>query len=228
MLSLRKAIRSYKMELQEKPQTEGEETVTTQQGSGIVPMTLSEVRTLVPQECIPALGSNTFSGNSGSSFLVHNHGIPMPTDTIFSFDADMEARILSSISVFNLGLCFHLSAIKSRTARDLQRAKSLYLKAISLIRQLIFDCCESRDTTGTGNALVDLLVMALMNNLALVQMESRNFASAREIVQRLMSFLQGSALSDHKSEQTQHRAFLSKASSILGILKPTIVTASAA
>ena len=143
--------------------------------------------------------------------LIQKSGIGFPhgrsandiePSTYFSSNPSEDFKIRSSIVIFNLGLVFHLRG-ESVSCQDLYHTQQRYLflgKAMKLYHQsarLLMDTIRCYDGCSTGNILVDVLHMSLLNNLAQVSMQflgrqqdaSRLFRRLRLIASSLSSFI---------------------------------------
>lgn len=102
-------------------------------------------------------------------YFIFSHAIPIIQGHLFSTDERESTKVYIAIVVFNLALTFHLASIKSGNRRSLVKAQSLYEKCFDLLAPIIKAyCCKGR---ATHNTIFDLLVMALLNNLALVYLD---------------------------------------------------------
>ena len=111
--------------------------------------------------------------------FVHAEGILlMPTSTAFSTDVLLSSTITSSIVVFNMALANHLQALHGRSVnlKQLAVARTLYLKSFLLLKDVGI---LKETSTGGVHPMVDLLVMALCNNLAQTNYEIGDDAEAR-------------------------------------------------
>ena len=143
--------------------------------------------------------------------LIQKSGIGFPhgrtandiePSTYFSSNPSEDFKIRSSIVIFNLGLVFHLRG-ESVSCQDPYHTQQRYLflgKAMKLYHQsarLLLDTIRCYDGCSTGNILVDVLHMSLLNNLAQVSMQflgrqqdaSRLFRRLRLIASSLSSFI---------------------------------------
>jgi hypothetical protein len=97
----------------------------------------------------------------------------------FSHDPLEEAKIHCAIVVFNLGLVSQRTGQQSHCtpsvqAASLQQSKVLYFQAYKLLASL-----ESNGVaSSTGNALLDLLYMAVLNNWLQATLECESFATS--------------------------------------------------
>jgi hypothetical protein len=131
--------------------------------------------------------------NDESMIMIHAQAIPMiaiveqpPTGTVavlnstshcchpryhfFSADPVQDKNICSAVIIFNLGLVFHLHALRESAMggrssslsqhRYLTKALRLYQQASRLLSGVL------HFGTPTGNALIDLVMLALINNSA--------------------------------------------------------------
>lgn len=107
--------------------------------------------------------------NDYHQYFIFSHAIPLIMGHRFSTDERENTKVYIAIVVFNLALTLHLGSLKSENRRSLTKAQSLYEKCFDLLAPIIkVYCCNGR---ATNNTVFDLLVMALLNNLALVYFE---------------------------------------------------------
>jgi hypothetical protein len=99
--------------------------------------------------------------------FLHAHPIRMLDNYAFSSCTDENNRIHSAISVFNLALTLHLQAIETQSEKGFLQVQTLYDRTYQLLSNTI----RRYNDGATGNAVVDLLVMAVFNNMGLVHLE---------------------------------------------------------
>ena len=115
---------------------------------------------------------------------------------LFSYDSVMEDKIRSAIVIFNLGLVYHLHGLcggghgsttstsrrtPSSVDEDLRKAKILYIQS----RRLLADVMTMYHGQATGNILLDLLCMAVVNNLLAIHMNFMEYDDCRTLVVHL-------------------------------------------
>lgn len=107
---------------------------------------------------------------------IFSRGIPCIVGCSFSFDWMKEAEIVASIVLFNLALSKHLQGIqeeqqgsqdRENNSPCMRQARLLYQQCYSILAPLIH-LPRQKNATQTQNAAFDLLVMATLNNLAVV------------------------------------------------------------
>jgi hypothetical protein len=128
------------------------------------------------------LSSQTATSRNG--FIVHSQGHRMVAGRTFSIDIVENGKIYSAIGVFNLALCSHLQAKSDQSYRHLSKAKALYCQSFGLLVDIV-GCYRFR---ATGNAAVDLLTMALLNNLAHIQMETHELLKSGKVFRLLIQY----------------------------------------
>jgi hypothetical protein len=132
------------------------------------------------------------SPERGTTFRIHTQPIRLISGIAFSKDAMVNDKICSAIVVFNLALCSHLQGLRrddqQSCLQSMLKAKSLYRQSFTLLTDTIMTECDC--TIGsTGNALIDLLVMALLNNLALLHyVEFRELSESQQVFAHLIEF----------------------------------------
>jgi hypothetical protein len=134
----------------------------------------------------------------------------------FSPDTLEDVRMRSSIVIFNLALVMHIQSTKDdrREQRYLVKAKSLYLYSFQILNEVMRN-------GSTGNALMDLLYMAGLNNLAQITLQLSSYHQEEErfnqILGQLVRFARTIKTTTYTDVQvsaimTQHvRKFLSNA-----------------
>lgn len=133
----------------------------------------------------PAKVNNSSTRASKSIIFVHCRGITLvESPQSFSTDSLAHLAITTSIVMFNIAVVYHLKGLgeKSMGFTKLAKAKSYYLKSLSLL-----------SSTGvgmhtTGNAIVDFLMMTLLNNTAQVCYEINQYDQSRVQFDRLVQF----------------------------------------
>jgi hypothetical protein len=117
-------------------------------------------------------------------FLLNIRGIRVPSfpsvsssstccgsSGLFSLDPQHEANVFSALLVYHLGLVCHLASLVSNDGttspaaihhHNHNHAKALYEQA----QQLLSISVRTEDCSSTGNAIVDLLHLSLLNNRA--------------------------------------------------------------
>ena len=106
------------------------------------------------------------------------------TPGAYSPDPLINTTIVSTLVVFNLALLYHIegSHEKALTDRRLCKAHALYARAHLLLHDAgVFSGC-------TGNAVVDLLSLAVSNNLAHVCHELADYEQSRALFDALIRF----------------------------------------
>jgi tetratricopeptide (TPR) repeat protein len=125
------------------------------------------------------------SSNSNVCPFVHAQGFGIVgTPGSYSPDPLINTTVISTIVIFNLAAVYHLKGLheKALSDRRLLKAHSLYEKANVLLT-------DAGVTYGfTGNAVVDLLSMALSNNLAHVCHELGQYDRSRSHFDSLIRF----------------------------------------
>jgi tetratricopeptide (TPR) repeat protein len=102
----------------------------------------------------------------------------------YSPDPLINTTVISTIVIFNLALVYHIKGLHEKALTDarLHKAHSLYTKAYLLLN-------DAGVTFGsTGNAVVDLLSMAVSNNLAQVSYELLSYEESRAHFDSLIRF----------------------------------------
>jgi hypothetical protein len=108
----------------------------------------------------------------------------IPCHGAYSPDPLVNATIVSSIIIFNLSIIYHLKGLEAgdRSVHLLDKARSLYQKCHSLIAD------AGVPLGATGNPVIDMLSMALYNNLAHVSFEMDCYGDSRQYFEHLIRF----------------------------------------
>jgi tetratricopeptide (TPR) repeat protein len=107
----------------------------------------------------------------------------IPCETAYSSDVLINTTIVSSLIIFNLSIIYHLKGLeqgRSQSIIRLLKAKSLYAKS----HQLLTDAGVPLGST--GNPVIDMLSMALFNNLAHVCFELASYDESRQYFDHLI------------------------------------------
>ena len=122
----------------------------------------------------------------------------MRSEGFFSGDFTEDLTIRTSVVVFNLALVYHLKASLPQSGNAshysgwqglnfLSKAKRLYQQTYYLLRNTIY--CSHSPPYSTGNDLIDLLFMAVLNNLALVESDlTGDLIDANLVLSQLYQF----------------------------------------
>lgn len=164
-------LTSFRTVLQEKQQQTGEITASPM----LIPLTLEGIRALQDSFSLLLEG-----GNRQEGFVLHDTAFRMCEDMRFCSQDLLDAQFHMVITLFNLGLTFHLSGRQqkrhfpsSSPPNSLLQARALYDKSL----QLLQDCLRTSSSCGQGgmnnptctnNAFVDLIHSALLNNTAVL------------------------------------------------------------
>ena len=124
----------------------------------------------------------------------------IPTVNAYSSDPLTNLSIAFAIVIFNLAIAFHLEALHEHHQRDCDewtttypataitlgyctRAKQLYAKAQCILQKI-----GVNETVSTGHPVLDLLNMALLNNVAHVSVPLCAYDDARTAIHHLCTF----------------------------------------
>lgn len=120
-----------------------------------------------------------------STPFIHAQGFGIVgTAGAYSPDPLVNSTIISTIVIFNLAVVYHIKGLHEKALSEsrLVKAHSLYAKALLLLH-------DAGVTFGsTGNAVVDLLSMAVSNNLAHVCFELSSYDESRAYFDGLIRF----------------------------------------
>jgi tetratricopeptide (TPR) repeat protein len=120
-----------------------------------------------------------------SAPFAYGRGINLiPHATAYSPDPLINTTIVSSIIIFNLSIIYHLKGLEGRSMSDLRlrKARSLYQKAHNLLAD------AGVPLGATSNPVIDMLSMALFNNLAHVSFEMQAYDDSRRYFDKLIRF----------------------------------------
>lgn len=128
--------------------------------------------------------------------------IPMLPGYPFSFHSAGNEKVYTAIIVFNLALTLHLRAMQSRCSSGmhhdlLKKAKKLYLRTHQLIVPIMdshllrqHHCNENGQTMiNNNNVALDLLIMGLLNNSALIYLELFEHADGKVTFHHLLQYV---------------------------------------
>eukprot|EP00538_Stauroneis_constricta_P013471 CAMPEP_0119547498 /NCGR_PEP_ID=MMETSP1352-20130426/1607_1 /TAXON_ID=265584 /ORGANISM="Stauroneis constricta, Strain CCMP1120" /LENGTH=339 /DNA_ID=CAMNT_0007592445 /DNA_START=90 /DNA_END=1109 /DNA_ORIENTATION=+ len=135
--------------------------------SGVLPMTIMDIERCLATSCPVNANSGSNNGADAVDPLASLHARPFGlVETPFSDDHIEDSKIRFSIVCFNLALIFHLQGLleHSQTTERLHKAKSMYQNIFRLLAERI-------ELGPTGNAVVDMVFMAMLNNMAHVALE---------------------------------------------------------
>jgi tetratricopeptide (TPR) repeat protein len=120
-----------------------------------------------------------------ASQFVHARGINViASPTAYSPDVLVNSTVVSSIIIFNLAVVYHLKGLEEcgdRNAR-LSKAMLLYNKSDLLLKD------AGVPLSSTGNPVIDMLSMALFNNLAQASFELGSYDESRRYFDNLILF----------------------------------------
>lgn len=120
-----------------------------------------------------------------SSQFVHVRGINLvAAPTAYSQDTLVNTTIVSSIVIFNLAIVYHLKGLEEcgNTDARLAKARSLYHKSHLLLQE------AGVPGASTGNPVIDMLSMALFNNMAQSSFELGGYPESRGYFEQLICF----------------------------------------
>ncbi|KAG7352170.1 hypothetical protein IV203_008218 [Nitzschia inconspicua] len=145
---------------------------------------LTPAGALVLRDALAFKGGNHLSVDrkwpSRQAVFLHEKAFAMSSELSFSHNEKINYQLHLVVTLFNLGLCFHLMGKQENNAgssstrpRGFFQARALYSQALQLLQECLDNSscwrqCASSRPQGTGNELVDLLLLALLNNTAVV------------------------------------------------------------
>jgi hypothetical protein len=108
----------------------------------------------------------------------------IPFQGAYSSDLLIDSTVVSCIIIFNLSIVYHMNGLECGDGSIcfLSRARTLYQKCQQLLAE------AGVPLSATGNPVIDMLSMALFNNLAHVSFEMGLFDDARHCFELLSRF----------------------------------------
>ena len=98
----------------------------------------------------------------------------------YSLDDAVNMTVTSSIVLFNLALLHHIKGLQESTSRYLVKAEAFYSRSYQLL------VGTGLELGGSGNPVIDLVSMALLNNAAHVGRELCHSERSQENFRKLM------------------------------------------
>jgi tetratricopeptide (TPR) repeat protein len=138
-----------------------------------------------PASTRPVARVTTSETKSASAPFAYARGINLiPYASAYSLNDLINTTVVSSIIIFNLSIIYHLKGLEGRSMgrTRLHKAKSLYQKSHRLLAD------AGVPLGSTGNPVVDMLSMALYNNLAHVSYELQGYDESKAFFQNLIRF----------------------------------------
>jgi len=120
-----------------------------------------------------------------SAPFAYTRGINLiPCLGAYSPDPLVNTTVISSIIIFNLSIIYHLKGLEgsNQSVMRLSKAKTLYQKSYHLLSD------AGVPMESTGNPVIDMLSMALFNNLAHVSYEMGCYSESRNFFDYLIRF----------------------------------------
>jgi hypothetical protein len=143
-----------------------------------------------------SISAPTAAAMAGSPF-VHARGLPIiGMAGAYVDDAMLNASCVSAVLIFNLGVVYHVKAMQGGTVSSssscgtncLTKAKTLYTHSLTLLHQSRgWDYCTVNSASAANQAM-DLLSMALFNNLGHVCYEQSNYEESSLFFHDLVGF----------------------------------------
>lgn len=152
----------------------------TEQSGSIQPLSCSDASmALVSHKSPTSSNPQEYSmpdSCSSNGFVLHTQCIRLLPNFpgVLSTDLSLGDRLVSAILVFNCGLVFHVQGQKRGSLHHIRKAFTLYQQAVALLQDPVCDMSSvpphepSSGGKVTGNALLDLLHMAILNNMGLI------------------------------------------------------------
>lgn len=174
----REVLSSFRIRVQEEIQrnvlSRSFAAFTTQ----LLPLTTSGERAL--QHSLLQTEEGSICRPSQQSCFLHEKAFAMSHDFHFCFHERLNTTFHIAIILFNLGLLFHLLGKQTMSLnqsscppRPLLQARALYAQSLQLLQESLNATPQWAQSTyrcprTTGNALVDHLLLALLNNTAVL------------------------------------------------------------
>lgn len=160
---------------------EGSSPLTCHAQASIRPLSCSDAcMALIRHKSPTCSDTQEFIQDSCSScpgFVLHTQCIRLLPSFpgVLASDHTLGDRLVSAILVFNCGLVFHVQGQKKGSLHHIRKAFTLYQQAVALLQDPVYDGSlfppqNELSLRGkvTGNALLDLLHMAILNNMGLI------------------------------------------------------------
>jgi hypothetical protein len=88
-------------------------------------------------------------------------------ESAYCTDPIEDAKIVSAIIIFNMASAFHKkSVVQYGCQTEMKKAKSLYIHVYELLSSIVASYHAGHKIGSTGDMAIDLLYMAVLNNLA--------------------------------------------------------------
>jgi hypothetical protein len=137
-------------------------------------------------------------------FDIYDQGLRM--EAYFTADPIVDQALCSAITIFNIGLVHHIAGQQHNICRQhefLQKSLRLYETSLQLLQRLGV-------RSSTENAVVDLLNMALLNNMAQIHFELSSFESSQILFEHLVRFSSSTTMATYSDEQVKTRMNLQR------------------
>jgi hypothetical protein len=146
------------------------------------------------------VGRPVFQLDEASSGLqAYNRAINLAlTPCAYSSDPLINATVVSSIILFNLALVYHLKGLEGSDNISHSRlisAKSLYMKSRALLDEAGFS-----STCSSGLPVVDILTMAIFNNLGQIAFILVDYEQSQTFFDSLVVFCSTVRPQDHQED----------------------------
>jgi hypothetical protein len=152
----------------------------------VTPSSPSSDQVRSPQKGVKNISTPTlalYSPPTSTTFAYARGIVLMNRQNAYSPDTEVNRTIISSIIIFNLSVVYHLRGL------GLLQGRSLLNKAIALYEQSHNLLCDAGvQCNATGNCVIDVLSMALYNNLAHVSFELDRYDESRYFFDYLIRF----------------------------------------
>ena len=112
------------------------------------------------------------------------------SDGHYSPDKLQDKQLRTAIVIFNLAIVFHRQGIQDVSTLYFSKAKTLYDQAFLLLSEIVPVpvVCSDRCPFFTGHALIDMLVMALWNNLGHIHMALQDTLTSERVFRQLICY----------------------------------------
>lgn len=134
-------------------------------------------------------------------FVIHSQAIRIVPCYNFSLNPIDNSKFYAAMIVFNLALTVQLEANVTSSSSQfsclLLQAKTLYLQTCDFL--MTGGSSEQDDETqeATGNVILDLLNLAVLNNIALIYVECTEYATSGAMFQKMLRYA-SSVVSKHQ------------------------------
>jgi hypothetical protein len=157
----------------------------------LVPLNVKDIQQILSthQQSWRQVSSDRWMLPPDHRYVTFSWAIPLLSGHPFSTEGADNENVYAAILVFNLAVVLHFKALQhsSSSFHDLQKAKTLYLHAQTLIAPMTIAFSGNGQTS--DNVAFDLLIIGLLNNTALIHMELFQYTDCHVASARLIQYV---------------------------------------